>query len=142
MIDTAILIPAAALICWTLVMLYWMLLTRMPAIAKAGIDMGAQPGGRGSDLEGIVPAKTQWKAHNYNHLHEQPLLFYAVTVILSLTGGTTDLTWGLAWAYVVVRVVHSIWQSTVNTVPVRFGLFLLGSIILTILAVMALIQAH
>ena len=142
MIDTAILIPAAALICWTLVMLYWMLLTRMTAIAKAGIDMGAQPGGRGSDLEGIVPAKTQWKAHNYNHLHEQPLLFYAVTVILSLTGGTSDLTWGLAWAYVVVRVVHSIWQSTINSVPVRFGLFLLGSIILTILAVMALIQAH
>ncbi|MDE0933767.1 MAG: MAPEG family protein [Novosphingopyxis baekryungensis] len=140
--DTAILIPAAALICWTLVMLYWMLLTRMPEIAKAGIDMGAQPGGRGSDLEGIVPAKTQWKAHNYNHLHEQPLLFYAVTVILSLTGGTSDLTWGLAWAYVVVRVVHSIWQSTINSVPVRFGLFLLGSIILTILAVMALIQAH
>ena len=104
--------------------------------------MGAQPGGRGSDLEGIVPAKTQWKAHNYNHLHEQPLLFYAVTVILSLTGGTSDLTWGLAWAYVVVRVVHSIWQSTINSVPVRFGLFLLGSIILTILAVMALIQAH
>ena len=142
MIDTAILIPAAALICWTLVMLYWMLLTRMPAIGKAGVDMGAQPGGRGSDLEGIVPAKTQWKAHNYNHLHEQPLLFYAVTVILSLTGGTSELTWGLAWAYVVVRVVHSIWQSTINTVPVRFGLFLLGSIILTILAVMALIQAH
>ena len=139
-LNGAALLPVLAMITWTLIVWFWVLLTRIPAMQKAKIH--PQQGQDTRHLRSLLPEKTVWISDNYNHLHEQPLLFYAVTVILSLTGGTTHLTWGLAWAYVVVRVVHSIWQSTVNSVPVRFGLFLLGSIILTILAVMALVQAH
>lgn len=140
MLDTAILTPGAALICWTLVMLLWMMVTRFPAMARAKIDLGARPGGRGGDLEGLIDPKAQWKAHNYNHLLEQPVLFYAVIVILSLTGGSNALTIGLAWAYTMLRIVHSVWQATVNKVPVRFMMFALSSLCLIALAVIALIR--
>ncbi len=140
MLDTAILAPGAVLICWTLVMLLWMVATRFPAMAKAKIDLSARAGGRGQDLDGVIDDRTQWKAHNYNHLLEQPVLFYAVILILSLVGGVNDFSIGLAWGYAGLRVLHSLWQATVNKVPVRFLLFLLSTLCLIGLAVIALFQ--
>ena len=79
--------PAAVLIAWSLIMLVWMAATRLPAMGKAGGGLGnARPGGRGQDLEGVLPDKINWKAHNYAHLMEQPTLFYAVTIIIALLG--------------------------------------------------------
>lgn len=140
MLDTAILAPGAALICWTLVMLLWMAITRFPAMKKAGVDITASPGGRGQDLEAMLDPRVNWKAHNYTHLVEQPTLFYAVIIILSLTGGTDALSVGLAWAYTVIRIVDSVWQATVNKVPFRSLLFFASSICLIILAVLALLK--
>ncbi|WP_299327524.1 MAPEG family protein [Parasphingopyxis sp.] len=136
--NSAILAPAAVLICWTLFMLIWLAATRFPAIKKTGLDIGAQRGGRGQDLEGVLPPEVQWKAHNYAHLVEQPTLFYAVVFIIALTGtGDAWINVWLAWAYVGIRIVHSIWQSTVNIVPVRFLIFSLGSLVLLALALHA-----
>lgn len=136
----SLLAPGAVLALWTLIMFGWVAATRFPALKKAGIDLAkAPPGGRGSDLERILPAETNWKSHNYTHLCEQPTIFYAVIVFLHLSGGNTDLTRGLAWAYVVIRIVHSIWQSTVNRIPVRFALFLLSTFCLLALSVLAVI---
>ncbi|MCY1671862.1 MAPEG family protein [Novosphingobium sp. SL115] len=132
-----ILTPAAVLVLWTMVMLLWMGFTRLPAIAKMGGLAKAKPGGRGQDLEGVLPDQINWKSHNYAHLMEQPTLFYAAVVILAIMGaGQLDVT--LAWAYVVIRIVHSIWQATVNRLPVRFTLFLLSSLCLIVLAIRAL----
>lgn len=137
--DTAILTPAAVLVLWSLVMLFWMVVTRLPAITKAGIDMGARPGGRGQDLEGVLEPKVNWKAHNYIHLMEQPTIFYPVVLILFVTGAATELAVGLAWAYVGLRIVHSLWQATVNRIPVRLLLFSLGTLCLLALAILALL---
>ena len=140
--NSAILAPAAVLVVWTLIMLFWMAFTRLPALKKAGIDMGAQPGGRGQDLEGVLDPRVNWKAHNYAHLVEQPTIFYATVFIIALTGtGDVALNVWLAWAYVGLRIIHSIWQATVNKVPVRFMIFLLASLMLLALAVHALIAA-
>jgi hypothetical protein len=138
--STQILAPAAALVLWTLVMLLWVMVTRLPALKKAGINLAEPlPGGRrGQDLEGVIPDKVNWVSHNYAHLLEQPTLFYVVTVILAISGGASSTAITLAWAYVALRIVHSIVQATVNYVPVRFTLFLLGTIVLAILAVQAL----
>jgi hypothetical protein len=138
--NSPILAPAAALVIWSLIMLLWTAATRFPAIAKSGMDMkNAKPGGRGQDLEGVLPDHVNWKAHNYAHLMEQPTIFYATVVILALTGQGSGTNLTLAWAYVGLRVAHSIWQATVNTViPVRFGLFLLSTICLLALAINAL----
>ena len=135
-----LLAAGAVLVLWTLVMLLWTATTRFSALAKAGVDLKtAPPGGRGVDLEGVLPPVTNWKSHNYTHLLEQPTLFYAVIVFLHLSGGDTALTQGFAWAYVVLRIVHSLWQATVNRVPVRFTIFALSTLCLLALAVLAVI---
>lgn len=134
--QAQILAPAAVLVVWSLIMLFWMAGVRLPALKKAGIDLGARPGGRGQDLEGQLDPRCNWPAHNYAHLMEQPTLFYAAACILAIMGaGAIDVT--LAWAYVGLRIVHSIWQATANKVPVRFMLFMLSSFALVGLALRA-----
>ena len=136
----AMLAPAAVLVLWTTVMLMWVLFTRFPAFKKVGIDIGkAGPGGRGSDVEPMLPASVNWKSHNHTHLHEQPTIFYAVVLILAVAPCITPLTVGLAWAYVGLRIAHSLWQALVNTIPVRFALFFLSSCCLIALAVLAVL---
>ena len=134
-----ILTPAAVLVIWSLVMLVWMGATRLPALKRMGIDLSKAVGGRGADLEGVLPADVNWKAHNYAHLMEQPTIFYATVVILAVAGAATPQSVALAWAYVALRVVHSVVQVTVNRISIRFPLFALSSIILLILAISALL---
>ncbi|MFM2301759.1 MAG: hypothetical protein RLZZ84_1495 [Pseudomonadota bacterium] len=134
--QAQMLAPAATLVLWTIVMLFWMAGTRLPAIAKNGGLGAAKPGGRGQDLEGVLPDSINWKSHNYTHLLEQPTLFYASVVILALVGATQNDV-RVAWGYVALRIVHSVWQATVNTVPVRFTLFLLSTLCLLLLAIHA-----
>jgi hypothetical protein len=137
-VNSPILAPAAVLVLWSLVMLVWVMLTRFPAMAKTGIDLSnAAPGGRGADLEAVLPREVTWKAHNFTHLMEQPTLFYAVVGILALSGVGSGINLTLAWAYVGLRIMHSVWQATVNRIPVRFGLFLIASICLIALAINA-----
>jgi len=137
-----ILVPAAVLAIWSMVMLIWMAATRFPSMAKSDMDFSnLKPGGRGVDLEGVLPSKVMWKAHNYNHLMEQPTVFYATVFILFLTGPSSTFVLSVAWLYVAIRIVHSIWQATVNLVPVRLSLFVASSICLTILSVRALLAA-
>ncbi|MCZ8324108.1 MAG: MAPEG family protein [Sphingomonadaceae bacterium] len=137
MIGMEILKPVAVLAGWTLVMWLWMYATRIPAIGKLpkSNEPGADQGWTGAKLEGLLDPRIQWKAHNYNHLHEAPTVFYAVALALALIGQGDGLNAQLAWAYVGLRIVHSIWQSTVNKVAVRFLLFTLSSFALMALTV-------
>ena len=135
--DTAILAPAALLVIWSLIMLFWMAGTRLPAAKKMGIDITAKPGGRGPDVDPQLPDKVAWKSHNYTHLMEQPTLFYATVVILAVAEAGTGINLWLAWTYVALRIAHSIWQATVNLVNVRFLLFVASTICLMIMAINA-----
>lgn len=136
--NSPILAPAAVLILWSMVILVWMAGTRLPAMSKIGMDLSkAPPGGRGVDIDPNVPPTVAWKSHNYAHLMEQPTLFYATVGILALAGAGAGLNTTLAWAYVGLRILHSLWQVLVNTIPIRFGLFLLSSICLFALAINA-----
>lgn len=132
--QAQMLAPAAVLVAWTLVMLFWMAGTRFPAMAKSGTDLKtAPPGGRGQDLETVLPANVNWKAHNYAHLVEQPTIFYAAVVIIAMMGaGAWDPI--AAWIYVALRIIHSLYQATINKVPVRFLIFLLSTVALVYLA--------
>ena len=119
-------------------MLLWMTATRFPAFAKAGLKMNeAEPGSRYVDVESMLPAKVNWKSHNYTHLMEQPTIFYAVIAVLALAGAGTGINVTFAWAYVGIRVIHSIWQATVNIIPVRVALFTLSTLCLWVLAINA-----
>lgn len=138
--QAQILAPAAVLVVWTLIVLLWIIPSRFGAIAKVP-DKSVLPrkqGVRGNDLEGVLPDKANWPAHNHTHLHEQPTLFYATVMILALMGPSAlDVT--LAWTYVALRILHSLWQNLINKVPVRFALFLTSTIVLIVLAVRAII---
>ena len=138
--NTAILAPAAVLVLWSLVMLLWLGRARFSAMASAGVDVRrAPPGGRGQDLEGRLPASVMWKSHNYTHLMEQPTLFYATVMILAVAGAATRLDIALAWSYTAIRIVHSIYQATINRVAARFTIFLVATACLAALAVRALL---
>jgi hypothetical protein len=135
--EAKMLAPAAVLVLWSLVMLVWLAATRLPPLFKQPGGLGAaKPGGRGADLEGVLPDSINWKSHNYTHLMEQPTIFYPVVVILALMGpSATDIAF--AWGYVALRIVHSIWQATVNKVSIRFALFILSTMCLIRLAIHA-----
>ena len=125
-----ILAPVVALVAWSLIVMLWMVVTRMPAMKKAGISLDGLVGGRGANLDGVVPDQVQWKSHNYNHLMEQPTLFYAIALTIALMGMGSGINYWLAWGYVGLRVLHSIVQATVNIVMYRFTLFFLASLCL------------
>lgn len=135
-----LLAPAAVLVLWTIVMLIWTMSTRLPALKAAGIDVSKVVGGRGQDLDKVLPDNVNWKAHNYAHLAEQPTLFYAVVGILALMGQISIISVALAWTYVAFRIAHSVVQATSNRIAIRFPLFLAGTLALFGLTVMALIR--
>lgn len=130
MYDHGLIAPVVALVAWTLVMLVWLYATRIPAMREAGVKPNDARGKAALDL---LPAHARNVANNYNHLMEQPTAFYAVCLALQFLEQTQPVNIGLAWTYVSLRVVHSLIQSTVNFVPLRFLIFVLSSLVLAAL---------
>ena len=129
--PTAILQPVIALGLWTGVMMLWMYATRIPAMSKAGID--AQGAAHAKEM--VLPSEVSRIADNYNHLFEQPTLFYAVAITIAVLGHGDATAVTCAWTFVILRVVHSLVQSTVNVVLLRFSIFVLSWVVLLIMMV-------
>ena len=134
--HSPILLPMMALVAWTMVMWFWMYLTRIPAILKMRMKLDAYAP-RGEQMN-TLPSEVRWKADNYNHLMEQPTIFYATVIVLALIGEGHGLNLQLAWAYMILRVLHSFMQATVTIVMWRFVFFLLSSLVLIAMIVNAL----
>jgi hypothetical protein len=137
--GSGLLAPALALVGWTFVMWGWVLASRLPLFRRAmagRVSLGDDP------ERPAWPAAVARVSDNYNHLHEQPTLFYAVAVIGYLLQVDGRAALALAWTYVGLRVVHSLVQATRNVIPVRFLLFLLGSGCLMALFVLVAAAAH
>ena len=133
--SSPILQPVVALVLWSFVMWAWLYATRIPAMRAANAPL--DPNLTAADLAKIVPPQVRWKADNYNHLMEQPTIFYATALALAVAGQGGGLNAGLAWGYVGLRVIHSLVQATTNAILVRFSIFMIGSVVLLILAVRA-----
>ena len=131
----AMLGPVLGLVLWTYVIWFWMYLTRIPAITR--MRMRLDPNAPRGEQMATLPPSVRWKADNYNHLFEQPTLFYAVALALAVLGDSSTLDLALAWAYVAVRVVHSLVQTLWNNIPVRFAVFSLSSLVLLALTIRA-----
>jgi len=136
--PSPILAPAAVLVAWSLFMLLWLATTRLAAMRRVGVDLATNVGGRGQDLEDVLPPEVNWKSHNYTHLMEQPTIFYATVLILALAGAGDGSNATLAWIYTGLRILHSIVQATWNRVAVRFSIFSAATAVLAVLAVNAL----
>ena len=137
MVGMGILQPVVALAAWTMVMWAWMYATRIPAMKARQLEPNALANDPEMTLDRLLPPKIQWKAHNYNHLHEAPTVFYAIALTLYLLGEGDERTAILGWAYVALRVLHSLVQATVNKVIVRFAVFALSSAVLMALVALA-----
>jgi hypothetical protein len=127
--------PVVALAAWTHVMWFWMYATRIPAIFAAKLKLDPHlPKGQ---LAASLPPRVRWKADNYNHLFEQPTVFYAVALSLAVIGHGDGFNATLAWTYVALRVAHSLLQALWNNINARFGLFTLSAFALMALTVNA-----
>jgi len=122
--------PVLTLIGWTFVMWVWLYATRIPALRAARIDLVAVSR-TGASLE--LPPEVTRVADNYNHLHEQPTLFYALALAAQVANAFDGISVGLAWGYVGLRVVHSFVQATRNVIIVRFYVFAAASLVLLLL---------
>ncbi|HYD24026.1 MAG TPA: MAPEG family protein [Croceibacterium sp.] len=133
MVGMAILQPVVALAAWTMVMWAWMYATRIPAMSAHQVKPDSLARDPEARLDKLLPPHVQWKAHNYNHLHEAPTVFYAVAIVLAIVGRGDDYGLVLGWLYVGTRIAHSLVQATVNRVVVRFALFVFSSLVLVAL---------
>lgn len=127
--SSAILTSVLVLVAWTSVMWVWMYAKRLPATGRAGIDF-KDPKNQHADGLKVLPTNVRRVADNYNHLMEMPTIFYAICFYAHLAGHGDGFNATLAWAYVALRVAHSLFQSLVNFVPVRFVIFTLSSLCL------------
>lgn len=125
---TSILRAVVALAGLTFIMFLWMYATRLPAFSRAGIkpQEAMHPG----TYHDRIPSEVRRVADNYNHLFEAPTVFYAIALAIVVSGRSEMVFAWLAWAYVVLRVAHSIVQATANVVMLRFGLFALSWLVL------------
>ena len=124
--------PVLVLVAWTFVMWFWMYATRIPAMQKAKVDM-KELSRTGAKLD--LPPEVSRVADNYNHLHEQPRIFYALALTTQLAGAADGVAMALAWTYVASRIIHSLVQATKNVIPLRFAVFTIGSFVLMALLV-------
>ena len=124
-IRDPLLMPVVVLVAWTMVMWFWMYLTRIPAILKMNLRLDPNAP-RGEQMNSLPPS-VRWKADNYNHLMEQPTIFYAVALVLAMIGEGDGINAYLAWLYVTLRVIHSLVQSLANKIELRFAIFIFSS---------------
>jgi hypothetical protein len=143
--DAAILKPVIALAAWSTIMWIWLYVARLPAMSRARIDGAKMIGSTGESLrEDLVAAgeeRASWVADNYNHLMEQPTVFFAIAIALALIGEGNGLNATIAWTYVGLRVAHSLVQVLSNRVMYRFALFMLSGIALAALVLHAALAA-
>lgn len=123
--------PVLALVVWTLIIWIWLYLTRIPAMKEAKIhpQKAIHPGSLSS-----LPTGARVVADNYNHLHEQPTIFYALAIYSNLVGVADAFNIALAFGYVGLRVLHSFAQIVLRRVMVRFVLFAFSSLLLIVIA--------
>ncbi|HWK41455.1 MAG TPA: MAPEG family protein [Croceibacterium sp.] len=139
MIGVGTLPPVIVLAAWTMVMWAWMYRARMPELRRAALSEEELSTLTQARLDQMLPPSSQWKAHNYNHLHEAPTVFYAVALVLAVIGQGDGLSALLAWLYVVLRIAHSLIHATNNRVMRRFVVFTLSSVVLMALILRAAI---
>ena len=126
--QLALLTPVLVLIIWTFIIFLIM------AFGRVSFMNNPQDAADSKDYKDNLPAWVNRTADNYNHLFEQPVAFYAVTLSIALINSFDSLMVQLAWTYVLIRIIHSFVQLTINIVLVRFFLFASGWLIIAFMA--------
>jgi hypothetical protein len=134
--QISILLPVLTLAFWTFIIFAIMAPARFYFLRMKHPQTAAHT----KNLKGLLPPWTERVADNYNHLFEQPVVFYAIALSIAVINNIEPLMIQLAWVYVALRVLHSIVQITFNFVPLRFTLFVTSWLILGYMIVCTIIQ--
>ncbi|OYX04018.1 MAG: hypothetical protein B7Z12_08080 [Caulobacter vibrioides] len=135
--QSSMIAPVMALVAWSLVIWVWMYVQRIPAMQKAGIK--PQDARFPGSLDKL-PDGARQAADNYNHLMEQPTIFYAAALAIQVAGHADGMAVHFAWVYVGLRVLHSLVQVSVNLVAIRFLLFVLSTGVLAAMVIRELMR--
>tara|TARA_B100000925_G_scaffold134567_1_gene100557 strand:+ start:75 stop:479 length:405 start_codon:yes stop_codon:yes gene_type:complete len=122
--QIALLTPVLILTFWTFIIFLVMAFGRVTSMKNP------QDAAHTKDIQGTMPAWVERTSDNYNHLFEQPVAFYAVTLSIALINNFDSFMVQLAWAFVILRILHSLVQLTINIVLVRFLLFASGWLVI------------
>ena len=134
----SILHPMLGMLAWSGLIVAVLLSTRLPLIVRQWGRL--QYAKHSEDVRPKMSDRLRYVTDNYNHLFEQPTLFYATLVYIQLAGTANHANVSLAWAYVVLRVIHSLIQLTANNVSWRAASFATSSAILLTMIIMELIN--
>ena len=69
-------------------------------------------------------------SNNVQNQFESPVLFYALCFMLWAIDAVSVLVLVLAWAYVVLRIIHVVVHTGTNYVPVRKKVFIISTLVL------------
>jgi len=136
-LQSSMIAPVMALVAWSLVIWVWMYVQRIPAMQKAGIK--PQDARFPGALDRLPDAARQ-AADNYNHLMEQPTIFYAAALAIQVAGHADGMAVHFAWVYVGMRVLHSLVQVSINLVAIRFLVFAASTGVLAAMVVRELMK--
>ena len=128
MSQTALLTPIFVLVLWTSAVFLVL------AFGRIKYTKNPQNAAHSKDLKGTMPDWVERAADNYNHLFEQPVAFYALTLCIAIINNFDSFMVQLAWAFVVLRIMHSLVQLTFNLVLLRFFIFVMGWLVLALMA--------
>ncbi|WP_448569063.1 MAPEG family protein [Thalassotalea ganghwensis] len=128
MIDLSqkVLAPVAVLVLWTFIIGFRMFCHRIAEMKRCKIS----PDSIALSQTRSARLKDSRASDNYNHLFEQPILFYVLSVTVVLVQYVPTGYLLMAWSFVILRVIHSIIQCTINNVMWRFSIFMVSYVLL------------
>jgi len=132
----ALLTPVFVLILWTFIIFLIM------AYGRVRFLRNPQDAAHTKNVKSIGPDWLERTVDNYNHLFEQPVAFYAVTLSIAIINNFDPMLIQFAWAFVFTRIMHSMVQVTFNLVVIRFILFVIGWFIIAYIAFSHLFILH
>lgn len=124
--------PMVVLMLWTMVVWTYMYIRRLSLMRQLQID--PQSVAQGFDDPRSLPPAMANPPNNLRNLFEIPVLFYATVLALTVTG-YADLDVLLAWAFVGLRILHSLIHITYNRVMHRFVAYVAGALVLWALVI-------
>ncbi|SLJ84640.1 hypothetical protein DABAL43B_1444 [Psychrobacter sp. DAB_AL43B] len=115
----------------------WMYIKRLRYLQTEGID--PQSIRTPAKLTALLPESVNLPAYNLQNLFEMPVLFYVICLsaeLLRIQDMTlTNWLYQAAWAFVILRAVHSVIQCSYNQVMHRFIVYILSCATLWIMAI-------
>ena len=137
--TTELALPMLAMMVLTLLVWLYMFVVRVGFAQKNKLDI--EQFKTPADVQALIPGDESASSNNFKNLFELPVIFYALCLYLTVTLQVDSLYVNCAWAFVVLRVLHSLIHCSYNKVAHRFAVYILSSIALWVMVVRAFLSA-